>query len=240
MWRIPVIWTTCSSGGTARDRASPQPCVTRWRPTAGNWGGRRHCPRLQDRPALLPRPGLCDRAGTAGALPRTGIDQLRSGENPVTYTKDRLFSRSPCLQPMLENRSTALVKLSMVLSASPCWMPSGHSAGCAPPAPPARTCGGGGLGGVDLGQHILTGHVLVYHAVNSLHLADDLLQPPVQVVRIHTLSHADTSRIPNGVWAYYPSETAVCQASAPQRNRRASTYPWSPWPRMVAAQAARM
>ena len=29
---------TCSSGGTARDRASPQPCVTRWRPTAGNWG----------------------------------------------------------------------------------------------------------------------------------------------------------------------------------------------------------
>lgn len=32
MWRIPVIWTTCSSGGTARDRASPQPCVTRWRP----------------------------------------------------------------------------------------------------------------------------------------------------------------------------------------------------------------
>ena len=38
MWRIPVIWTTCSSGGTARDRASPRPCVTRWRPTAGNWG----------------------------------------------------------------------------------------------------------------------------------------------------------------------------------------------------------
>ena len=90
----------------------------------------------------------------------------------------------------------------------------------------------------DEGFHI--GHVLVYHAVNGLHLADDLLQPPVQVVRIHTLSHADTSRIPNGVWAYYPSETAVCQASAPQRNRRASTYPWSPWPRMVAAQAARM
>ena len=27
-------------------------------------------------------------------------------------------------QVMLENRSTALVKLSMVLSASPCWMPS--------------------------------------------------------------------------------------------------------------------
>ena len=32
------LLTTCSSGGTARDRASPQPCVTRWRPTAGNWG----------------------------------------------------------------------------------------------------------------------------------------------------------------------------------------------------------
>ena len=131
---------------------------------------------------------------------------------------------------MLENRSTALVKLSMVLSASPCWMPPRTQCWMCP----------SGLGGVDLGQHILTGHVLVYHAVNGLHLADDLLQPPVQVVRIHTLSHADTSRIPNGVWAYYPSETAVCQASAPQRNRRASTYPWSPWPRMVAAQAARM
>ena len=47
----------------------------------------------------------------------------------------------------------------------------------------------GEFGGVDLGQHILAGDVLVDHTVNGLDLADDLLQPPVQIFRIHTLSH---------------------------------------------------
>ena len=47
----------------------------------------------------------------------------------------------------------------------------------------------GGLGRVDLGQDVLTGDVLVDHPVDGLHLSDNLLQPAVQVVRVHTLSH---------------------------------------------------
>ena len=46
-----------------------------------------------------------------------------------------------------------------------------------------------GLGSVDLGQYILAGHILVHHPVDGLNLADDFLQPPVQVLRVHTLLH---------------------------------------------------
>ena len=45
------------------------------------------------------------------------------------------------------------------------------------------------LGGVDLGEDVLAGHIFVDHAVDGLHLADDLFQTPVQIVCVHTLSH---------------------------------------------------
>ena len=56
----------------------------------------------------------------------------------------------------------------------------------------------GGLGGVDLGQDVLAGHVLVHHPVDGLHLPDDLFQPAVQVFGVHTLFHVQSS-IPLGV-----------------------------------------
>src|SRR5699024_7110597 len=51
----------------------------------------------------------------------------------------------------------------------------------------------GGLGGVDLAEHVLAGNILVDHPVDGLDLADDLFQPTVQVIRVHTLSHRLTS-----------------------------------------------
>ena len=47
----------------------------------------------------------------------------------------------------------------------------------------------GGLCRVDLGEDVLTGHVLVHHAVDGLDLADDLLETAVQVFGVHTLLH---------------------------------------------------
>ena len=47
----------------------------------------------------------------------------------------------------------------------------------------------GRLGGVDLGLNIFTRDVLVDHPVNGLYLADDLFQPAVQVICVHTLPH---------------------------------------------------
>ena len=40
----------------------------------------------------------------------------------------------------------------------------------------------GRFGRVDLGEDVLTGHILVDHPVNGLHLPNDLLQPTMQVV----------------------------------------------------------
>ena len=68
---------------------------------------------------------------------------------------------------MLAKRSTAFVKLSMVLSASPCSMPSRTQWLRCPPAPPVPPCCQGALGGVDLHQHVLTGHVLIHHLVDA-------------------------------------------------------------------------
>ena len=48
----------------------------------------------------------------------------------------------------------------------------------------------GGLGRVDLREHILAGHILVHHPVDGLNLSDDLFQAAVQIVRVHTLSHS--------------------------------------------------
>jgi hypothetical protein len=45
------------------------------------------------------------------------------------------------------------------------------------------------FGCIDLREHILTGNVLVYHAVDGLNLPDDFFQPAVQIVCVHTLSH---------------------------------------------------
>ena len=50
---------------------------------------------------------------------------------------------------------------------------------------------------IDLGQDILAGNVLLHHAVDSLDLADNLLQSAMQIVRVHALphsSHLHTSR----------------------------------------------
>ena len=58
----------------------------------------------------------------------------------------------------------------------------------------------GGFGGVDLGQHVLAGHILVHHAVDGLDLADDLAQAAVEVVGIHTLSHRGSPRIKSYVY----------------------------------------
>ena len=52
----------------------------------------------------------------------------------------------------------------------------------------------GGFGSVDLGQHILSGDVLIHHTVNGLNLTDDFPQSAVQIVGVHTLSH--TARLP--------------------------------------------
>ena len=59
-----------------------------------------------------------------------------------------------------------------------------------------------GFGRIDLRKNILAGDVLVHHAVNGLHLTDDLFEPAVQIVGVHTLFHRLTS-IPIGVSALY-------------------------------------
>ena len=59
-----------------------------------------------------------------------------------------------------------------------------------------------GFGRIDLRKNILAGDVLVHHAVDGLHLTDDLFEPTVQIVGVHTLSHCLTS-IPVGVSALY-------------------------------------
>ena len=59
-----------------------------------------------------------------------------------------------------------------------------------------------GLGRIDLRKNILAGNVLVHHAVDGLHLTDDLFEPTVQIVGVHTLFHRLAS-IPVGVSALY-------------------------------------
>ena len=46
-----------------------------------------------------------------------------------------------------------------------------------------------GFGRIDLRKNILARDVLVHHAVNGLHLTDDLFEPTVQIVGVHTLFH---------------------------------------------------
>ena len=92
-------------------------------------------------------------------------------------------------QFILAKRSTALVKLAMVWSASPCSMPSRTQCLMCPSSTTWPHLVQGGLGGVDLGKHILAGHVLVHHPVDGLYLSDDLFQPAVQVICVHTLPH---------------------------------------------------
>ena len=90
---------------------------------------------------------------------------------------------------MLEKRSTALAKFWMVFSASPVLdaVPDAVLQMALQHHLPRLVQGG--LGGVDLSQDVLTGHVLVHHPVDGLHLTDDFPQAAVEVVRIHTLSH---------------------------------------------------
>ena len=46
-----------------------------------------------------------------------------------------------------------------------------------------------GFRGVDLRQNILTGHILVNHAVDGLHLSNDFFKTAMQVLCIHALLH---------------------------------------------------
>ena len=46
-----------------------------------------------------------------------------------------------------------------------------------------------GLCGINLSQDIFTGNIFIYHTVDGLHLTNDLFQPTVQIVCIHTLFH---------------------------------------------------
>lgn len=45
------------------------------------------------------------------------------------------------------------------------------------------------LRGIDLGEDVLAWHVFIDHAVDCLHLADDLAQAAMQVVGVHALFH---------------------------------------------------
>ena len=126
-------------------------------------------------------PGLIPRGGFA----KPACDRCRCGRRGRGAVKRAAARPSSCSRSV----STAFVKLSMVLSASPCSMPSRTQCLIWPsehhlPAPVQRR-----FRGVDLGEHILAGHVLVHHAVDGLHLADYFLEPAMQVVGIHALPH---------------------------------------------------
>ena len=47
----------------------------------------------------------------------------------------------------------------------------------------------GGFCSINLREHVFARDVFVDHAVNRLHLTDDLLKPAMQVIGIHALSH---------------------------------------------------
>lgn len=77
----------------------------------------------------------------------------------------------------------------------------------------------GSLGGIYLGKHVLAGHVVVHHAVNGLDLADDLSEAPVQIGRVHALSHANLPcRSVPGPVQHFPAP-ALLVAGAARRVR---------------------
>ena len=43
---------------------------------------------------------------------------------------------------------------------------------------------------IDLRENILAGHILIHHAIDSLNLTDNLMQAPMEICRIHALSHS--------------------------------------------------
>ena len=47
----------------------------------------------------------------------------------------------------------------------------------------------GAFGCIDLHEDVLAGDILVDHAVDGLHLTDDLFEAPVKIRRIHALLH---------------------------------------------------
>ena len=51
---------------------------------------------------------------------------------------------------------------------------------------------------VYLRQYVFTGYIFIHHTVYGLYLTYDLLQSAMQIIRIHTLSHTDTSVYPVG------------------------------------------
>lgn len=115
---------------------------------------------------------------------------------------------------MFAKRSTAFVKLSMVLSASPCSMPSltqcldvslQHDLAAAVERRPCR---------IDLRENVLAGNIFIHHPVYRLDLPDDFFEPAVQVLGIHTLFHFITS-IPLGVYVNYNTRPRRCQDKTP-------------------------
>lgn len=57
----------------------------------------------------------------------------------------------------------------------------------------------GAFCGVDLDEDLFTGDVLIHHFVDGFDLPQDLVQPSVQIIAIHTFAHNPTSFIPIGV-----------------------------------------
>ena len=115
-------------------------------------------------------------------------------------------------------RSTAFVKLSMVLSASPCSMPSRTQCRMCPssttlPHPLSadlaasverRPCR------VELRENVLAGNIFIHHPVYRLNLPDNFFEPAVQVLGIHTMFHFIAS-IPLGVYVNYNTRPRRCQ-----------------------------
>ena len=158
----------------------------------------------------------------------------------ISSLKKRRRRRLFFLNPILENRSTALVKLSMVLSASPCWMPSRTQCRIWPSSTTWPHLCRADLAALIWAEHVLAGHVLVDHAVDGLDLADDLFPGGgAGCPRPYTVS-----------WAHLPYPVGygyIIRQRPPfvkrRRHRGAAGPPHTPagrGPRMVAAQAARI
>ena len=83
---------------------------------------------------------------------------------------------------MFEKRSTAFVKFSIVLSASAVFNAVADTVLDVPLQHDLSAAVQRGFRGVDLRQNILTGHILVNHAVDGLHLSNDFFQTAMQVL----------------------------------------------------------
>ena len=81
----------------------------------------------------------------------------------------------------------------------------------------------GRLAGVDLCEYVLTGNVLINHAIHSLYLTDDFFQTCVHAggIGVRTLAHGFLSLVyffgflqPNGHERKYPARGGPCRKGA--------------------------